>query len=184
MISTPINPTAVASQRRTPTLSPRKTIDSAGTNSGATKPAADASAMGRNRKPEMKNSEDDNSATPRNTCKPRRSYRKAYNGDPGSIAGDMISANTRNRIQAISIEGSVADRYFAVTSEAPRNTVDARISAMPRNGRSARAGAVRAANFFSGKGNGALSSLAAAAGRGVTVELGCRNYRIGRAAKG
>jgi hypothetical protein len=42
---------------------------------------------------------------------------------------------------------------------------------MPRNGRSARAGAVRAAGFFSGNGNGALSSLAATAGGGVTVEL-------------
>ena len=63
----------------------------------------------------------------------------------------MISANTRNLIQAISIDGSVADRYFAVTSEAPRNTVEARISAMPRNGRSARAGAVRFADFFWGE---------------------------------
>jgi hypothetical protein len=87
----------------------------------------------------------------------------------------MISANTRNLIQAISIEGSVADRYFAVTSETPRNTVDARISAMPRNGRSARAGAIRAADFFSGRGNGALSSLADAAEGGVTVELGRKN---------
>ena len=83
----------------------------------------------------------------------------------------MISANTRNLIQAISIEGSVADRYFAVTSEVPRNTVEARISAMPRNGRSARAGAVRFAGFFSGKGNAALSSLAAAACGGVTAKL-------------
>src|SRR5260370_25905114 len=83
----------------------------------------------------------------------------------------MISANTRNLIQAISIEGSVADRYFAVTSDAPRNTVDARISAMPRNGRSARAGAVRAADFFSGKDDAALSSLAAAAGGGGQFEL-------------
>src|SRR6202158_2087311 len=174
IISTPINPTAVASQRRTPTLSPRNTIDSAVTNSGATKAGAEASAMGRNRKPEMKNSEDDNSATPRITCRPGRSDRKAYNGEPGSIAGTMISANTRNLIQAISIDGNVADRYFAVTSEAPRNTVEARMSAMPRNGRSARAGAVRAAGFFSGEGNGALSSLAAAAVGGVTVELGAQ----------
>jgi hypothetical protein len=38
---------------------------------------------------------------------------------------------------------------------------------MPRNGRSARAGAVRATDFFfSGNGNGTLSSLAAAAGGG------------------
>src|SRR5580698_9230912 len=84
----------------------------------------------------------------------------------------MISANTRNLIQAISVEGNVADRYFAVTSEAPRKTVEARISAMPRNGRSARAGAMRAAGFLSGDGNEALSSLAAAAGGGVNVELG------------
>src|SRR5712671_184954 len=179
MISTPINPTAVASHRRTPTLSPRNTIDSAVTNSGETKPVAEASAIGRNRRPEMKNSEDASSATPRISCRPGRSVRIAYNGEPGSIAGDMISANAKNLIQAISIEGSVADRYFAVTSEAPRNTVDARISAIPRNGLSARAGAVRAADFFSGKGNDARSSLAAAAGGGVTVELGCKNYRIG-----
>src|SRR3977135_2800697 len=177
MISTPINPIAVASQRRMPTLSPRKTIDSAVTNSGATKPVADASAMGRNRKPEMKNSEDDNSATPRITCKPGRSDRKAYNGEPGSIAGTMISANTRNRIQAISIDGSVADRYFDVTSDTPRNRVEATISAIPRNGRSARAGAVRPAGFFSGNGNTALSSLTAADG-GVTIGLWRRKYRI------
>src|SRR5665647_168711 len=172
MISTPIRPSAVAIQRRSPTRSPRNTIDSAVTNSGATKPVADASAIGRNRRPEMKNSEDDNSATPRITCKPGRPVCRANSGDPGSIAGVMISANTRNLIQAISIDGNVADRYFAVTSEAPRNTVEARISAMPRNGRSDRAGATRAADFFSGNGNGALSSLAAAAGGGVTAELG------------
>src|SRR5438046_9501366 len=84
------------------------------------------------------------------------------------MAGTMIDAKTRNLIQAISIEGSVAERYFAMTSDAPRNTVDARISAMPRNGRSARAGAVRAVDFFSGKGREARSSLAAAAGGGAT----------------
>src|ERR1700719_4251091 len=156
MISTPTNPTAVAIQRRTPTLSPRKTIDNAVTYSGETKLVADASAMGRNRRPEMKNSEDPNNATPRITCKPGRAVRKANNGEPGNIAGTMISANTRNLIQAISIEGSVAERYFAVTSEQPRNTVEARISAMPRNGRSARAGATLA-GFSSGNGNGALS---------------------------
>src|ERR1700726_3727990 len=94
----------------------------------------------------------------------------------------MISANTRKRIQAISIEGNVADRYFAVTSEAPRNTVEAKISAMPLNGRSARAGALRAADFFSGSGNDALSSRAAAAGGGVTLELKA-NDRIGRGSK-
>src|ERR1019366_6169737 len=165
MISTPISPTAVASQRRRPTLSPRKTIDSAVTNSGETKPVAEASAIGRYRRPEMKNSEDASSATPRITCRPGRPVRKAYSGEPGSIAGHMISANNRNLIQAISIDGNVADRYFAVTSDVPRNTLDARISAMPRNGRSARAGAVRAADFFfSGDGNATLSSLAAAGG--------------------
>src|ERR1700736_1348972 len=166
MISTPINPTAVASQRRRPTRSARKMIDSAVTNSGETKPVAEASAMGRNRRPEMKNSDDDNSATPRISCRPGRGVRRANSGEPGTIAGTMIKANTRNRIQAISIEGRLVDRYFAVTSDAPRNTVDARINAMPRNGRSARAGAA-SAGLFSGTGNGARSSLAAAAGRGT-----------------
>ena len=85
----------------------------------------------------------------------------------------MIIANTRKRSQAISIEGSVAERYFAVTSETPRNIVDDRISAMPLNGRSARAGARRAAGFFSDNGREALSSLTAtAAGGGVTANLG------------
>lgn len=77
MISTPINPAAVASQRRKPTLSPRKTIDNAVTNSGETKAVADASAIGRNRKPEMKNSEDPSSAAPRMICRPRRLVGKA-----------------------------------------------------------------------------------------------------------
>jgi hypothetical protein len=90
------------------------------------------------------------------------------------MAGDMISAKTRNRIHAISIEGSVADRYFAVTSEMPRNTVEARISAMPRNGRSARAGTAGAAGSSSGKGNGRRSRLAVAADGGVKIQLGAR----------
>src|SRR3979409_1286043 len=175
MISTPISPAIVASQRRTPTFSPRNAIDNAVTNSGAMKPVAEASAIGRNRSPEMKNNEDDNSATPRMTCSPGRSDCRANSRVPGNIAGTMIIANTRNRIHAISIEGSVADRYFAVTSEQPRKIVDARISAMPRNGRSARAGAERSACFFFGNGNEALSSLAAVAEGGVTVKLGRKN---------
>src|SRR6201991_5374376 len=179
MISTPINPTAVAIQRRMPTRSPRKKIDSAVTNSGETKPVAEASAMGRNFKPEMNNSDEPSSVTPRISCKPLRSDCSAYSGEPGSIAGTMIIANTRNLIQAISIEGSVAERYFAVTSEQPRKIVDARISAMPRNGRSARAGADGVANFFFGNGNETLSSLAAVAEGGVTAKLRRNNNRIG-----
>ena len=179
MMSTPISPAAVASQRRTPTLSPRNTIDNAVTNSGETKPVADASAIGRNRRPEMKNSEDPNNAMPRITCKPGRAVRKANNGEPGSIAGTMISVNTINRIQAISTEGNVADRYFAVTSEQPRKIVDAKINPMPRNGRSARAGADGVANFFFGNGNETLSSLAAVAEGGVTAKLRRNNNRIG-----
>ena len=78
--------------------------------------------------------------------------------------------NTRNRIQAISIDGNVADKYFEVTSEVPRKIVDSRISAMPRNGRSARAGAAGNADFLgAGDGNAIRSSLAAAAGGGVTA---------------
>ena len=161
-----------------PTFSPRKTIDSAVTNSGATKPVAEASAIGRKRRPEMKNSDEPSSAAPRIRCSPSRLVCSANSGEPGIIAGVMISANTRNLIQAISIEGNVAERYFAVTSEAPRNTVEARISAMPLNGRSARAGALRRGGFLSGKGNGALSSLAAAAGGGVTAISKGSNYRI------
>src|SRR5436190_10936318 len=99
------------------------------------------------------------------------------------MAGVMIIANTRKRIQAISTEGSVAERYFAVTSEVPRKTVEASTSAMPLSGRSARAGALGTADFFSGKGNGALSSLAAAAGGGVTAISKDGNDRIGRGFK-
>jgi hypothetical protein len=51
------------------------------------------------------------------------------------------------------------------------------------NGRSARAGALRTADFFSGKGNGALSSLAAAAGGGVTAISKGSNDRLGRGFK-
>ena len=72
MMITPIRPTAVAIQRRRPTFSPRKMIDNAVTNSGETKPVAEASAIGRNRKPEMKNSDEPNSAAPRSRCKPVR----------------------------------------------------------------------------------------------------------------
>ena len=143
MISTPASPTAVASQRRKPTLSPRKMIESAVTNKGETNPVAEASAIGRKRKPEMKNSDEPKSAAPRKSCRPGRGVRMANTGEPGTMAGSMIAANTKNLIQAISIEGSVPERYLAVTSDAPRNTVEARISTMPRNGRSARAGAAR-----------------------------------------
>src|SRR3954468_16537109 len=101
----------------------------------------------------MKNSEDASNVTPRIACKPGRLDCKANSGVPGNIAGDMINANTKNLIQAISIEGSVAERYFAVTSEAPRKTVEARINAMPRKGRSARAGAEFFADFSSSNGN-------------------------------
>ena len=77
MINTPNKPTAVASQRRTPTFSLRKTIDSAVTKSGETKPVAEASAIGRKRRPEMNNSEDASSATPRIRCNALRSVRSA-----------------------------------------------------------------------------------------------------------
>src|SRR5579872_6681882 len=175
MISTPSRPTAVAIQRRKPTFSPRKRIESAVTINGATKLVAEASAIGRNRKPEMKSSEELSTATPRHSCRGRCFVRSEYNGEPGNIAGTMINAKIRNRIQAISIEGSVFDRYFDVTSDVPRKTVDARISTIPRNGRSARAGAVLAGCLFagigfsgngsSGNGNAALSSRKAVAER-------------------
>jgi hypothetical protein len=68
----------------------------------------------------------------------------------------------------------------------PKNIVESRISAMPRNGRSARAGADGASGSFSGEELTATrSSLAAAADGGVTGgELGGNeNNRIGRGAK-
>jgi hypothetical protein len=84
----------------------------------------------------------------------------------------MITRNTRNLIQAISIEGSVAERYFDVASDVPRKMLDNRSSAIPRSGRSARAGAALAGfalpEFSWGNAKGALSSFKAAAGR-VTV---------------
>src|ERR1700759_4747702 len=86
----------------------------------------------------MKNSEEPSSAAPRISCRGTLPVFSANSGEPGTIAGAMIIANTRKRSQAISIEGSDAERYFAVTSETPRNTVDDRITAMPLNGRSAR----------------------------------------------
>src|SRR6266478_3888656 len=183
MMMTPIRPTPVAIQRRRPTFSLRNTIDNAVTSSGATKPVAEASAIGRNRRPEMKNSDDANTVRPRSNCRPSRLVGSANSGEPGIIAGVMMIANTMNRIQAISIEGSVADRYFAVTSETPRKIVEAKINAMPLNGRSARAGALGRADFLSGNGNGALSSLAAAAGGGVTAISKGGQYGIGRGCK-
>ena len=73
----------------------------------------------------------------------------------------MISANTRNRSQAISTAGRLCVRYFAVTSDVPRNRVDARISAMPRNGRSTRASAEREAASVNGGTVVVTSSMAA-----------------------
>src|SRR5215471_4100994 len=81
----------------------------------------------------------------------------------------MITAKVTKRIKVISIEGRVEERYFDVTSEVPRKIVESRISAMPFKGRSVRAGARRRlADFCSGRGKETLSSLAAAAGGGVT----------------
>src|SRR5260363_49230 len=126
----------------------------------------------------MKKIDEPSKATPRRSWNGSRSVRIANSGEPGIIAGTMISANTVKRIQVISIAGSVFDRYLAVTSEVPRNTVDSRISAIPRNGRSVRAGArLRATGGFCGRDVGTSSRRAAAAalGGGVTVELGDRS---------
>src|ERR1700759_5382348 len=111
----------------------------------------------------MKNSEEPSSAAPRISCRPMVLVFNANSDEPGPIAGTMIIANPRKRSQAISIEGSEDERYFAVTSETPRNTVEDRISAMPLNGRSARAGALRMAGFCSDDGRETLSSLAVTA---------------------
>src|SRR6202000_3216548 len=146
---------------------------SAVTNNGATKLVADASAMGRNPRPEINSTDEPNSAIARVTCNSGRFVCSANSGEPGTIAGTMISANTRNRIQVISIDGSVFERYFDVASDVPRKMPESNSSPMPRNGRSARADAADiffSGSRFSGSDDGALSSLKAAAG-GVTVEL-------------
>src|ERR1700749_1593964 len=134
MIITPMRPIAVAIQRRMPTFSLRKMIESAVTNSGETKPVAEASAMGRKLKPVMKNSEEPSSAVPRISWRPRRSVRIACNGEPGSITGVNISAKVAMRIQVISIDGRLDDRYFEVTSEQPRKIVDSNTNAIPLKG--------------------------------------------------
>src|SRR5437016_14188543 len=59
MTMTPHSPTMVASQRRTPTFSPRNTMESAVTKSGATNEVADASAIGRKRSPVTQQTDDD-----------------------------------------------------------------------------------------------------------------------------
>src|SRR3954468_8858013 len=89
----------------------------------------------------MNRTEEPSSMRPRMSWIFSREVRIANRGEPGSIAGAMISANTTKRIQAISTDGSVFDRYFAAVSEVERKIVDSRIKAMPRNGRSERAGA-------------------------------------------
>jgi hypothetical protein len=123
----------------------------------------------------MKSSDEPNTAAPRHNCKRGWLVRNEYSGEPGTIAGTMISRKTRNLIQAISIEGSVVDRYFDVTSEVPRQIVAATSNTIPRSGRSERAGATFAGIFsgngFSGSGDGALSSLTAVAER-VTLNSG------------
>src|ERR1700743_2484363 len=98
----------------------------------------------------------------------------------------MISANTRKRSQAISIDGRLDDRYFAITSEVPRNIVESRISAMPRNGRAARAGADGASGFSSGEKLRATRSSRTAAADGGVTEANSAKIKIiesGRATK-
>ena len=170
MISTPIRPTAVAIQRRTPTFSPRKTIDSAVTNSGATKPVAEASAIGRKRRPEMKNSDEPSSAAPRINCRPdaaglqreqrrarhhrrRHDQREHQEADPG----DLDRGQRRREI----FRGDVGDAEKHRRGQDQRDALERPVGARGR--------ACGAAGFFSGNGNGALSSLAAAAGGGVTA---------------
>ena len=131
----------------------------------------------------MKNSDEPSSAMPRISCRPSRLVGSANSGEPGIIAGVMIIANTRNRIQAISIDGSVADRYFAVTSETPRKIVEARISAMPLNGRSARAGALRSGGLLLGQRHWSAVQPCGCGGGRCHGNLEGSNDRIGRGSK-
>ncbi len=85
----------VAIQRRTPTRSPRNTIDSTVTKIGDTKLVVVASAIGRKRSALMKISDEPTSVSPRSTCRPGRTVRSASRGDIATTAGHMISMKVR-----------------------------------------------------------------------------------------
>ena len=166
MISTPISPTAVASQRRTPTFSPRKTIDSAVTNSGETKPVAEASAIGRNRRPEMKNSDEPAARRRASHCRPgavdlqrkqrrarhhrrRHDQREHQEADPG----DLDRGQRRRQIFRGDVGGAEKHRR----GEDQRDAVERPVGARRRAGRSDAQRRVvslaTTAGFFSGNGN-------------------------------
>ena len=76
------------------------------------------------------------------------------------------SVKVRKRIQVISIEGRLAERYFAVVSEQPRKIVESRISAMPLKG------------MIDARGRAARLLLLLRRGHGNTVEpCGCGGRR-------
>src|SRR5947208_2281192 len=88
----------------------------------------------------------------------------------GKNAATWNAAVPGRRIINTPIKPTAAASQRRKPTLSPRKTIEARIRAMPRNGRSALAGAVRLACGLSAK--VALSSLAVVAVGGITGELG------------
>jgi len=121
---------AVASQRRTPTFSPRKNNHSAVTNTARRNPVADAFRNRQEPQSRRENSDDNNSAT---------SAHRLQTGTPGFASEQRRTRqHRRNHDQrehqkpdpGISIDGSVARDIFAVTIGDPEEHGRCRISAM------------------------------------------------------
>ena len=71
----------------------------------------------------MNSSDENTSVSPRRICSPGRCERSGEEPDDQAI-GSRISTNTAKRIQAISVEGIVAERYLASESDVARNSVE------------------------------------------------------------
>src|SRR5215212_355918 len=139
MISTPTRPTAEATQRRQPTTSPRSGIDKAVIRIGDTKLMAVASATGSSCKLAVNRSVDPTVARPRRSCSPgcpeRRTPTPPFRSSSGKVSREKITY----RIQAISGTGSELASTFVSASAPAKNTVDATMSKIPREGASRRA---------------------------------------------
>ena len=98
----------------------------------------------------------------------RHDQREHQKPDPG----DLDRGQRRRQIFRGDVRGAEKYRRRQDQRDALERTVGARAARLRA-----------AADFFSGNGNGALSSLAAAAGGGVTAISDGSNYRIGRASK-
>jgi len=130
----------------------------------------------------MKNSEDASSAAPRINWQAAAPGWQGIQWRARQHRGKTDHPENQNLIQAISIDGT-SPRDISRWRPRPRETRSMQGSA--RYGETAgRRALVRffRLTFFSDNGNESLSSLAAVAGGGVTIETRC-NFRIGREPK-